>query len=239
MKHEWWSKNRAWFLDSSSGGCLEDNWSLYSYQNLLKTKVNKLPKRMMKIREECANTIFRNTWYLLYRTGGFRDDATPRCDLTTHQAEALTWTEVPHFLGQDCREQKRLVGNAMESGSRAARENRRSAKVRAGLAPASLTQVTALLSTDFPPLTSTRFRDPSCFPSWNVAFRDCPSESLLATLSDPLPKNKSVLSLVLETRFCEECRDRPVVMAFVSTVLKMLCTGLLCSFHCHCWEIRC
>lgn len=164
---------------------------------------------------------------------------------------ALMWPDDPSSWGTNVNggaslPGPRLSGAEAASGKRnrkwlpsCTRENRRSAKVRAGLAPASLTQVTALLSTDFPPLTSTCFRDPSCFPSWNVAFRDCPSESLLATLSDPLPKNKSVLSLVLETRFCEECRDRPVVMAFVSTVLKMLCTGLLCSFHCHCWEIRC
>lgn len=107
----------------------------------------------------------------------------------------LTWPDGPSSRGTNVSRSASLPGPRLsgadvvggkqntevtraQSGSWAAwEENRHSANIHAGLVPAGLTQVTALLPTDFPPLNSTRFWDHSCFPSWNVAFRNSARES--------------------------------------------------------------
>ena len=245
MKHEQWSKNGAWFLGSSSGGYLEDKWSLYSYQNLLKTKVHKPPKRMMKIREERANTTFRKTRYLYRGLGA--PEMTRRPDVTRRPVKLRHW-----------REQRCLTSRAKTVRSRSGwwETEHRSHSSRKWLLscmrgkqtfckhprwagtrqPNSSGRVT---SHRLPPLNSALLGG-WCSPSWDAAFRNAARESLWVKGSFRSSSYyKSLFLLVLEIRFCKECKDRPTVMALVSTILKILFIGLLCSFHCHCWEIHC
>lgn len=70
MKHEWWSKSRAWFLNSSLSGGKSGQFGsqvkIQSCQNLLKTQVNKTLMHRMKGRGVCTflekHDIIKQDW---------------------------------------------------------------------------------------------------------------------------------------------------------------------------------